>query len=67
MHGAAAVTRNSRRTGIPATIKGKPNAAYGPTAERLAKAQGHVSVGDDKRARGSITSTTTRWTACMAA
>jgi hypothetical protein len=48
MHGAA-MTRNSRRMGIPATIKGKPNAAYGPTAERLAKAQGHVSIGDDKQ------------------
>lgn len=48
MHGAA-VARNIRRTGVAVTIKGKPNAAYGPTAERLAKAQGHVSVGDDKQ------------------
>jgi hypothetical protein len=47
------MAKNIRRTGIPATVKGKPNPAYpvtdGPTAERLAKAQGHVSVGDDKR------------------
>lgn len=55
MHGAAAVTKtkNFRRQGIPATIKGTPNpeyaAAIGPTAERLSKAQGFYVVGDDKQ------------------
>jgi hypothetical protein len=49
MHGGIAVARNIRRTGVPVTIKGKPNPSYGPTAERLAMAQGHVSVGDDKQ------------------
>lgn len=42
-----------RKTGIPATIKGKPNPLYpvstGPTRERLARADGHYAVGDDKR------------------
>jgi hypothetical protein len=52
MHGAA-MAKNVRRTGIPATIKGKPNPVYpvstGPTAERIAKAENHFAVGDDKR------------------
>jgi len=53
MHGAAMT--NIRRTGIKATKHGKPNPEYarsileGPTAQRLAMAQGHVSVGDDKQ------------------
>ncbi len=53
MHGAAMSNRNIRRTGIRATIKGKPNPAYqmatGPTLERIAKADNHYAVGDDKR------------------
>lgn len=55
MHGATAVTKNSRRTGIPATIKGKPNAAYpehgdgAPTRERLAKSNDAFSMGGDER------------------
>jgi hypothetical protein len=52
MHGAA-MAKNIRRTGIPATIKGKPNPIYpvstGPTLERIAKAENHFAVGDDKR------------------
>jgi len=47
------MTRNIRRVGIPATKRGRENPAYaevaGPTLERLAKAGGHVSVGDDKQ------------------
>jgi hypothetical protein len=49
------VSKNVRRTGIPATIKGKPNPDYAaavvgiPTSERLKKARGHFTVGDDKR------------------
>jgi hypothetical protein len=44
-----------RKTGIPATIKGKPNAEYirsvfdGPTAERIAKSENHFTIGDDKQ------------------
>lgn len=54
MHGAT-VTKNIRRTGVPATIKGVPNPEYtrsvfdGPTAERIAKAQGSYAIGDDKQ------------------
>lgn len=46
MHGQV---KNIRRTGTPATIKGQPNPEYGPTVERLLKAQGSYSVGDDKQ------------------
>jgi hypothetical protein len=53
MNGATAVSRNIRRTGVKATIKGKPNPIYavatGPTQERIAKAENHYAVGDDKR------------------
>lgn len=55
MHGGLAVAKNIRRRGIPATVKGKPNPDYTaafvglPTVERLAKAEGHFTVGDDKR------------------
>lgn len=55
MHGAAMSNRNIRRTGVRATIKGKPNPDYTaavvgiPTSERLAKAAGHFTVGDDKQ------------------
>jgi hypothetical protein len=51
----AAVTKNIRRTGIPATIKGRPNPAYpidlgtGPTRQRLNMAEGFFVVGDDKQ------------------
>lgn len=52
MHGAA-MTKNIRRTGVRATIKGKTNplyvAATGPTLERIAKAESHYAVGDDQR------------------
>ena len=56
-HGAQAVTKtkNFRRVGIPASIKGKPNPEYaiavseGPTAERLAKSGGHFTVGDNQQ------------------
>jgi hypothetical protein len=44
-----AVSKNIRRTGTPASKKGVPNPEYGPTLERLAKAQGSVSIGDDKQ------------------
>lgn len=47
MQGAA--VKNIRRTGIPASKKGVPNTEYGPTMQRLAAAQGHVSIGDDKQ------------------
>jgi hypothetical protein len=50
------VAKNIRRTGIPASKKGKPNPEYVrsiidgiPTPERLAKAQGFFVVGDDKQ------------------
>jgi len=49
------MARNIRRTGVPATIKGKANPEYTaavvgiPTAERLAKSAGHFTVGDDKQ------------------
>lgn len=56
MHGGFAVTKkNPRRTGVPATIKGKANPEYvrsvfeGPTAERIAKAAGSFTIGDDKQ------------------
>lgn len=59
MHGAIAVTKkNPRRVGVPATVKGRPNPEYvrsvfeGPTAERLAQAEGHFTIGDDKQ--GSV-------------
>jgi hypothetical protein len=42
-------SKNIRRTGIPASKGGIPNPAYGPTVQRLAIAQGHVSIGDDKQ------------------
>jgi hypothetical protein len=52
MHGAA-MTRNIRRTGVRATVKGKANPLYalatGPTQERIAKADNHYTVGDDKQ------------------
>jgi len=50
MHGGISVAR-IRKTGIPATIKGKPNPAYptGPTMERIAKAEGFFTVGDDQQ------------------
>jgi hypothetical protein len=54
MHGAA-MARNIRRTGVQATKRGRTNAEYvksvfdGPTAERIAKAQSHYTVGDDKQ------------------
>jgi hypothetical protein len=49
------MTRNIRRTGVRSTIKGRANLDYAaavvgiPTAERLAKAAGHFTVGDDKQ------------------
>lgn len=49
------MAKNIRRTGIPATVKGQPNPDYTaafvglPTVERLAKAGGHFTVGDDKQ------------------
>ena len=49
MTGAQVANRNIRRQGIPASRNGVPNPGYGPTLERLAMAQGHVSVGDDKQ------------------
>lgn len=48
MHGAT-MTRNIRRQGIKATKSGRPNPEYGPTMQRLAAAQGHFSIGDDKQ------------------
>jgi hypothetical protein len=45
----AMTTRNVRRQGVKATRNGIPNPEYGPTAQRLAAAQGHVSIGDDKQ------------------
>ena len=53
--GAIAVKKNIRRVGVPATKRGKPNPDYvrsvfeGPTAERLAKAGGSFTIGDDKQ------------------
>jgi len=47
MNGAQ--VRDSRRTGVRATIKGKPNPEYGPTVERLQHASGSYSIGDDKQ------------------
>jgi hypothetical protein len=55
MHGATMTKRDIRRTGVPATKRGKANPDYvrsvfdGPTAERLAKASGHFTIGDDKQ------------------
>lgn len=55
MNGAA-VTKNIRRQGIPATIKGKPNPEYpsieihgSPTAERLRKAGDNFALGGEDR------------------
>lgn len=55
MNGAA-VTKNFRRQGIPATIKGKPNPEYpsieihgSPTAERLRKAGDDFALGGEDR------------------
>ncbi len=48
MNGAVQV-KNIRRTGVPATVKGRPNPEYGPTVERLQKASGAFSIGDDKQ------------------
>lgn len=49
----AVMAKNIRRMGIPATVKGKANPLYpvstGPTVERIAKADRHYAVGDDKR------------------
>ena len=41
--------KNIRRTGVAASKGGIPNAEYGPTVQRLAIAQGNVSIGDDKQ------------------
>jgi len=53
MQGAAMTTKNVRRTGIPATKKGKPNPAYpgldDALERRLRFADGHFTVGDDKQ------------------
>jgi hypothetical protein len=53
------MAKSIRRTGIPATIKGKRNPLYpvatGPTAERLKKADNHFAVGDDKRGNKTYT------------
>jgi len=53
MHGATSLTKNIRRTGIPATKRGQPNPAYaeavGPTLERLAAAGHNFTVGGDER------------------
>jgi hypothetical protein len=50
MHGQV---KNIRRTGVSATKRGQPNPEYaeaiGPTLERLQKAQGSYSIGDDKQ------------------
>ena len=54
MHGAI-MTKNVRRTGVPATKRGLPNPEYvrsvfeGPTAERIAKSENHFTIGDDKQ------------------
>lgn len=51
----AAMVKNIRRTGIPASKHGIPNQEYirsifeGPTPERIAKAQNHFTIGDDKQ------------------
>jgi hypothetical protein len=53
--GQASMTRNIRRVGVKASKGGRPNPEYhlasstGPTQERLAKAQNHFHIGDDKR------------------
>lgn len=53
MHGAAVKRRNIRRTGVPSTVNGSQNPAYaeaiGPTLERISKAEGSFSIGDDKQ------------------
>jgi hypothetical protein len=47
------MARNIRRTGVRATVKGKANPLYvlatGPTQERIAKAEGFYTVGDDQQ------------------
>jgi len=54
MHGTI-MTKNVRRTGVPATKRGIPNPEYvrsifdGPTAERIAKSESHFTIGDDKQ------------------
>lgn len=49
MIGTQVKTKNIRRQGIPASKGGVPNPEYGPTVQRLAMAQGNVSIGDDKQ------------------
>jgi hypothetical protein len=56
MIGASMTTRNIRRTGTPATIKGKPNPAYpsieihgSPTPERLRMAGNDFALGGEDR------------------
>jgi hypothetical protein len=56
MHEASVKSKNIRRTGIPASRKGVANPEYIrsvfeglPTTERLAKADSHFHVGDDKQ------------------
>jgi hypothetical protein len=48
------VSKNIRRTGIPASKKGVPNPEYaksviGPTAQRLEKAEGFYAIGNETR------------------
>jgi hypothetical protein len=47
----AQATKNVRRVGIPATIKGKPNPEWVgvPTAQRLAAAGDNFTIGGDER------------------
>jgi len=47
--------RNPRKIGIPASKRGVPNPEYGPTLQRLAMAQGHVSIGDDQQGHRTYT------------
>lgn len=55
MHGAATMTKNIRRVGIRASKNGRSNPSYvaavaiGPTSERISKAEGHFTVGDDQQ------------------
>lgn len=49
MQGAQVIKRDPRRTGTQASRKGVPNPEYGPTVERLLKAAGGYTVGDDKQ------------------
>lgn len=46
---ASHTKRNVRRTGVPASIDGQPNPEYGPTVERMQKAEGGFTLGDDKQ------------------